>query len=84
MFKAFWWLGVAYTMLVFIAVYTFQLHNFTIYWHNLMGNEQLGDLSLEQLSMSKFFSSIFIPGFFLLPCILHSTPSTSPLCSSSV
>lgn len=32
---------------------------------------RLGDLGLEQFSVSELFSSIFIPGFFLLACILQ-------------
>ncbi|XP_008564099.1 PREDICTED: piezo-type mechanosensitive ion channel component 1 [Galeopterus variegatus] len=71
--KVFWWLVVAYTMLVLIAVYTFQFQDFPMYWRNLTGftNEQLGDLGLEQFSVSELFSSILIPGFFLLSCILQ-------------
>lgn len=71
--KAFWWLVVAYTMLVLIAVYTFQFQDFPAYWRNFTGftDEQLGDLGLEQFSVSELFSSIFIPGFFLLACILQ-------------
>lgn len=34
--KAFWWL-VAYTMLVLVAVYTFQFQDFPAYWRNLNG-----------------------------------------------
>ncbi|NXW58073.1 PIEZ1 protein, partial [Eurystomus gularis] len=71
--KGFWWLVVAYTMLVLIAVYTFQFEDFPMYWRNLTGltNEQLGDLGLEQFSVSELFSSTLIPGFFLLACILQ-------------
>ncbi|XP_062997362.1 piezo-type mechanosensitive ion channel component 1 [Elgaria multicarinata webbii] len=71
--KAFWWLVVAYTMLVLIAVYTFQFEDFPMYWRNFTGltDEQLGDLGLEQFSVTELFSSIFIPGFFLLACILQ-------------
>ncbi|XP_057170606.1 piezo-type mechanosensitive ion channel component 1 isoform X3 [Ursus arctos] len=71
--KLFWWLVVAYTMLVLIAVYTFQFQDFPSYWRNLTGltDEQLGDLGLEQFSVSELFSSILIPGFFLLACILQ-------------
>lgn len=32
---------------------------------------RLSDLGLEQFSVSKLFSSILIPGFFLLACILQ-------------
>lgn len=35
--KAFWWLVVAYTMLVLIAVYTFQFEDFPAYWRNITG-----------------------------------------------
>lgn len=35
--KAFWWLVVAYTMLVLVAVYTFQFQDFPVYWRNLTG-----------------------------------------------
>lgn len=35
--KAFWWLVVAYTMLVLVAVYTFQFQDFPAYWRNLTG-----------------------------------------------
>ncbi|XP_072802892.1 piezo-type mechanosensitive ion channel component 1 isoform X1 [Vicugna pacos] len=71
--QLFWWLVVAYTMLVLVAVYTFQFQDFPAYWRNLTGltDEQLGDLGLEQFSVSELFSSILIPGFFLLACILQ-------------
>lgn len=35
--KCFWWLVVAYTMLVLIAVYTFQFEDFPVIWKNLTG-----------------------------------------------
>ncbi|KFO77875.1 Piezo-type mechanosensitive ion channel component 1, partial [Cuculus canorus] len=71
--KGFWWLVVAYTMLVLIAVYTYQFEDFPMYWKNLTGltDEQLWDLGLEQFSVSELFSSTLIPGFFLLACILQ-------------
>ncbi|KFQ21899.1 Piezo-type mechanosensitive ion channel component 1, partial [Merops nubicus] len=71
--KCFWWLVVAYTMLVLIAIYTFQFEDFPTYWKNVTGltDEQLGDLGLEQFSVSELFSSTLIPGFFLLACILQ-------------
>ncbi|XP_058135566.1 LOW QUALITY PROTEIN: piezo-type mechanosensitive ion channel component 1 [Dasypus novemcinctus] len=71
--RAFWWLVVAYTMLVLVAVYTFQFQDFPAYWRNLTGltDEQLGDLGLEQFGVTELFSSILVPGFFLLACILQ-------------
>ncbi|KAM4723042.1 piezo-type mechanosensitive ion channel component 1 [Rhinophrynus dorsalis] len=69
----FWWLVVAYTMLVLIAIYTFQFEEFPMYWKNLtnLTDEQLGDIGLEKFSVSELFTSILIPGFFLLACILQ-------------
>ncbi|KAJ8249401.1 hypothetical protein GJAV_G00234400 [Gymnothorax javanicus] len=71
--KAFWWLVVAYTMLVLIAIYTFQFEDFPGYWKNFTGftEQQLADLGLEMFKLSELFSSILIPGFFLLACILQ-------------
>ncbi|XP_019390999.1 PREDICTED: piezo-type mechanosensitive ion channel component 1 [Crocodylus porosus] len=71
--KGFWWLVVAYTMLVLIAVYTYQFQDFPAYWRNLtsLTDGQLRDLGLEQFSVSALFSSILVPGFFLLACILQ-------------
>ncbi|KAI1889925.1 hypothetical protein AGOR_G00167930 [Albula goreensis] len=71
--KPFWWLVVAYTMLVLITIYTFQFEDFPGYWKNLTGftEEQLGDIGLETFKLSELFISILIPGFFLLACILQ-------------
>ncbi|KAM4018686.1 piezo-type mechanosensitive ion channel component 1 isoform 1-T1 [Anomaloglossus baeobatrachus] len=69
----FWWLVVAYTMLVLIAIYTYQFEDFPVYWRNLtsLTDEQLSAMGLEQFSVSELFTSILIPGFFLLACILQ-------------
>ncbi|MGH0126155.1 UNVERIFIED_CONTAM: hypothetical protein FKN15_026124 [Acipenser sinensis] len=71
--KVFWWLVVAYTMLVLIAVYTFQFEDFPTYWKNFTGftEHQLADIGLETFKLSDLFTSILIPGFFLLACILQ-------------
>ncbi|KAI4888138.1 hypothetical protein NFI96_028501, partial [Prochilodus magdalenae] len=71
--KPFWWLVVAYTMLVLIAIYTFQFEDFPDYWRNFTGftEEQLADIGLETFKLSELFTSIMIPGFFLLACILQ-------------
>ncbi|XP_063267087.1 piezo-type mechanosensitive ion channel component 1 isoform X2 [Prinia subflava] len=71
--KAFWWLVVAYTMLVLIAIYTYQFEDFPVYWRNVTGltDQQVRDLGLEKFSVSKLFSSILVTGFFLLACILQ-------------
>ncbi|KAI2662263.1 Piezo-type mechanosensitive ion channel component 1 [Labeo rohita] len=59
--KVFWWTVVAYTMVVLIAIYTFQFEDFP----------QLADMGLETFKLSELFTSILIPGFFLLACILQ-------------
>ncbi|XP_074501554.1 piezo-type mechanosensitive ion channel component 1 isoform X2 [Sebastes fasciatus] len=71
--KLFWWLVVAYTMLVLISIYTYQFEDFPGYWGNLTGftEEQLAAIGLETFALSELFSSILIPGFFLLACILQ-------------
>uniref|UniRef100_A0A8C4IHU7 Piezo type mechanosensitive ion channel component 1 (Er blood group) n=1 Tax=Dicentrarchus labrax TaxID=13489 RepID=A0A8C4IHU7_DICLA len=71
--KLFWWLVVAYTMLVLISIYTYQFEDFPGYWKNLTGftEEQLGAIGLETFALSELFTSILIPGFFLLACILQ-------------
>uniref|UniRef100_A0A672MF03 Piezo type mechanosensitive ion channel component 1 (Er blood group) n=1 Tax=Sinocyclocheilus grahami TaxID=75366 RepID=A0A672MF03_SINGR len=71
--KAFWWMVVAYTMVVLIAIYTFQFEDFPGYWGNFTGftEQQLTDMGLETFKLSELFTSIVIPGFFLLACILQ-------------
>ncbi|MCJ8747419.1 hypothetical protein PDJAM_G00153320 [Pangasius djambal] len=71
--KPFWWLVVAYTMLVLIVIYTYQFEDFPDYWKNFTGftEDQLADIGLETFKLSELFSSILIPGFFLLACILQ-------------
>uniref|UniRef100_A0A8C2ZE34 Piezo type mechanosensitive ion channel component 1 (Er blood group) n=1 Tax=Cyclopterus lumpus TaxID=8103 RepID=A0A8C2ZE34_CYCLU len=71
--KLFWWLVVAYTMLVLISIYTYQFEDFPGYWRNFTGftEEQLAAIGLETFALSELFSSILIPGFFLLACILQ-------------
>lgn len=71
--KAFWWMVVAYTMVVLIVIYTFQFEDFPGYWKNFTGftEHQLSDIGLEMFKLSELFSSILIPGFFLLACILQ-------------
>ncbi|XP_041866340.1 LOW QUALITY PROTEIN: piezo-type mechanosensitive ion channel component 1 [Melanotaenia boesemani] len=71
--KIFWWLVVAYTMLVLITIYTYQFEDFPGYWKNLTGftDEQLAAIGLETFALSELFTSILIPGFFLLACILQ-------------
>ncbi|XP_054652198.1 piezo-type mechanosensitive ion channel component 1 [Dunckerocampus dactyliophorus] len=71
--KMFWWLVVAYTMLVLISIYTYQFEDFPIYWRNFTGlkEQQLAAIGLETFALSELFISILIPGFFLLACILQ-------------
>ncbi|XP_051936934.1 piezo-type mechanosensitive ion channel component 1 isoform X2 [Hippocampus zosterae] len=71
--KLFWWLVVAYTMLVLISIYTYQFEDFPDYWRNFTGltEQQLAAIGLETFALSELFRSILIPGFFLLACILQ-------------
>ncbi|XP_077437796.1 piezo-type mechanosensitive ion channel component 1 isoform X2 [Vanacampus margaritifer] len=71
--KLFWWLVVAYTMLVLISIYTYQFEDFPDYWRNFTGltEQQLAAIGLETFALSELFTSILIPGFFLLACILQ-------------
>ncbi|KAJ8417804.1 hypothetical protein AAFF_G00226470 [Aldrovandia affinis] len=71
--KPFWWLVVAYTMLVLIAIYTFQFEDFPGYWKNFTGfkEQSIVYVGLETFELSELFISILIPGFFLLACILQ-------------
>ncbi|XP_061647056.1 piezo-type mechanosensitive ion channel component 1 isoform X4 [Phyllopteryx taeniolatus] len=71
--KLFWWLVVAYTMLVLISIYTYQFEDFPDYWRNFTGltEQQLAAIGLETFALSELFTNILIPGFFLLACILQ-------------
>ncbi|KAI1235616.1 hypothetical protein IHE44_0002498, partial [Lamprotornis superbus] len=71
--KGFWWLVVAYTMMVLLANYTYQFEDVPMYWKNLtrLNDNELSDVGLEQFSISRLFSSIIMTGFFLLACTLQ-------------
>ncbi|KAM9791110.1 piezo-type mechanosensitive ion channel component 2 isoform 5-T6 [Syngnathus typhle] len=64
--KYFWMSVVMYTMLVLIAVYTFQFRS-----DSAENKDSFKDLGLEKFSVSELFTRIFIPTSFLLVCILH-------------
>uniref|UniRef100_A0A8C4XAH1 Piezo type mechanosensitive ion channel component 1 (Er blood group) n=1 Tax=Erpetoichthys calabaricus TaxID=27687 RepID=A0A8C4XAH1_ERPCA len=67
--KVFWWLVVAYTMLVLIIIYTFQFEDFQCTGKTSL--VLLKNIGLETFKLSDLFASILIPGFFLLACILQ-------------
>ncbi|XP_019739327.1 piezo-type mechanosensitive ion channel component 2 [Hippocampus comes] len=64
--KYFWMSVVMYTMLVLIAVYTFQFRS-----DSAENTDSFKDLGLEKFSVAELFTRIFIPTSFLLVCILH-------------
>ncbi|XP_077471860.1 piezo-type mechanosensitive ion channel component 2 isoform X4 [Stigmatopora argus] len=64
--KYFWMSVVMYTMLVLIAVYTFQFRP-----DSAENKDSFKDLGLEKFELSELFTRIFIPTSFLLVCILH-------------
>ncbi|XP_062285794.1 piezo-type mechanosensitive ion channel component 2 [Scomber scombrus] len=73
MLKYFWMSVVVYTMLVLTLVYTFQFEKSLPFWRNMLGMDTKGlmDLGLEQFTVARLFTRIFIPTSFLLVCILH-------------
>ncbi|XP_061654308.1 piezo-type mechanosensitive ion channel component 2 [Phyllopteryx taeniolatus] len=64
--KYFWMSVVMYTMLVLIAIYTFQFRP-----DSAENKDSFKDLGLEKFSVAELFTRIFIPTSFLLVCILH-------------
>lgn len=62
--KLFWWLVVAYTMLVLISIYTYQFEDFPGYWRNFTGftEEQyalLKMLEMAVLSLNRNYYNIY-------------------------
>ena len=60
--KVFWWLVVAYTMLILISIYTYQFEDFPGYWRNLTGftEEQWVDLFLSPHRSFNHSNTLFI------------------------
>ena len=50
--KIFWWLVVAYTMLVLISIYTYQFEDFPGYWRNFTG-----------FTEEQYVAPVFLPLF---------------------
>lgn len=69
--KLFWWLVVAYTMLVLISIYTYQFEDFPGYWRNFTGftEEQYVLLPKSCISLSltcwMVLFSLKLLGYFL-------------------
>lgn len=70
--KLFWWLVVAYTMLVLISIYTYQFEDFPGYWRNFTG----------------FTEEQYVLPFLTRPAICswpaHAATSSTPLQTCSI
>lgn len=52
--KLFWWLVVAYTMLVLISIYTYQFEDFPGYWRNFTGFTEEQYVLLQKLDNIQY------------------------------
>ncbi|KAM6163885.1 piezo-type mechanosensitive ion channel component 2-like [Rhynchocyon petersi] len=71
--KYFWMVVVSYSMMVLIAVYTYQFQTVSAFFNQTLGfsEEGLRDVGLEQFDTTELFSRILLPTAFLLACILQ-------------
>uniref|UniRef100_UPI00398F7CE0 piezo-type mechanosensitive ion channel component 2 n=1 Tax=Pristiophorus japonicus TaxID=55135 RepID=UPI00398F7CE0 len=71
--RYFWITVVSYSMLVLIAIYTYQFKIVSWFFQQIMGmsEDSLKDLGLEQYNTAELFASISLPSSFLLACILQ-------------
>ncbi|XP_075911244.1 piezo-type mechanosensitive ion channel component 2-like [Petromyzon marinus] len=71
--KWFWVVVVSYTMMVLIAIYTFQFDDLPPLWMSMtrLNIDQLKDLGLEKFTTANLFTRILLPTAFLLCCILQ-------------
>ncbi|XP_067856810.1 piezo-type mechanosensitive ion channel component 2 isoform X2 [Heptranchias perlo] len=71
--RYFWITVVSYSMLVLIAIYTYQFKTVSGLFQQIMGmsEDSLKDLGLEQYDTAELFARILLPSSFLLACILQ-------------
>ncbi|XP_048873648.1 piezo-type mechanosensitive ion channel component 2 isoform X2 [Brienomyrus brachyistius] len=71
--KYFWAVVVGYSMVVLIAIYTYQFQSVRELLRQVMGlsEEGLRDLGFEQFDTVELFARILLPAAFLLACILQ-------------
>ncbi|XP_070797869.1 piezo-type mechanosensitive ion channel component 2-like [Pituophis catenifer annectens] len=71
--KGFWLISVSYSMIVLIAIYTYQFEMVSAFFLKTLeiSEERLKDLGLEQFSIRELFTKILLPCAFLLVCIVQ-------------
>uniref|UniRef100_A0A803TYY0 Piezo-type mechanosensitive ion channel component n=1 Tax=Anolis carolinensis TaxID=28377 RepID=A0A803TYY0_ANOCA len=71
--KGFWLTVVSYSMVVLIAIYSYQFEMVSAFFLNTLqiSEERLRDMGLERFSTMELFTRILLPGAFLLACILQ-------------
>ncbi|XP_069744148.1 piezo-type mechanosensitive ion channel component 2-like [Narcine bancroftii] len=71
--RYFWITVVSYSMMVLIAIYTYQFRIISWLFQRILGmsEDSLKDLGLEQHDTTKLFAHILLPSTFLLTCILQ-------------
>ncbi|XP_078092171.1 piezo-type mechanosensitive ion channel component 2 [Mustelus asterias] len=69
--RHFWITVVSYSMLVLIAIYTYQFKTVSWLFQQQMSEDSLQDLGLEKYDTAELFANISLPAIFLLACILQ-------------
>ncbi|XP_037357549.2 piezo-type mechanosensitive ion channel component 2-like [Talpa occidentalis] len=71
--KFFWMAMVSYSMVVLVAIYTYQFQIVAGFFNQTLGlsEEGLRDVGLERFDTVELFAKILLPATFLLACILQ-------------
>ncbi|XP_058032685.1 piezo-type mechanosensitive ion channel component 2-like [Ahaetulla prasina] len=71
--KGFWLISVSYSMIVLIALYSYQFEMVSAFFLKTLeiSEERLKDLGLERFSTKELFTKITLPCAFLLVCIVQ-------------
>ncbi|XP_039225387.1 piezo-type mechanosensitive ion channel component 2-like, partial [Crotalus tigris] len=71
--KGFWLISVSYSMVVLIALYTYQFEMVSAFFLKSLeiSEERLKDLGLERFSTKELFTNIILSYAFLLTCIFQ-------------
>ncbi|KAM3841732.1 piezo-type mechanosensitive ion channel component 2-like [Vipera latastei] len=72
--KGFWLISVSYSMIVLIALYTYQFEMVSAFFLKTLeiSEERLKDLGLERFSTKEHFTNIILSYAFLLTCIFQA------------
>ncbi|ELW71183.1 Protein PIEZO2 [Tupaia chinensis] len=71
--KPFWVVMVSYSMVVLVAVYTYQFQSMAGFFNKTLGlsEEGLGEVGLQRFDTAELFAETTLPAVFLLLCILQ-------------